>query len=110
MSAAPFTRHYSKRGNDRIMAVFTLHLRNMQTLQHESKAELHHLQDVDKDANPVRSQDDAGATRFPPAPGKGLRKSRFDELSIPMTLWVFRRAAMFCFFSLSRGKCWMVRR
>ena len=36
-----------------------------------------------------------------PADAASLLKSRFDQLSIPRTIWVFRRAALFCFISFT---------
>ena len=50
------------------------------------KAEVLHLSGIGVDA--------VGVTEVDGYESYGLVKSRFDELSIPRTLWVFRRAVL----------------
>ena len=58
-----------------------------------------HVEDDHKDEEFIKPIDDSNAPRLAAWEANGLLKSRFDELSIPRTLWTFRRAALYCFMS-----------
>ena len=86
---------------------------NMSSGKIESKPEVSHLETVpvfnnrdeieialdDTDNILEKPDSDVDASRLAAYNEGGLLKSRFDELSIPRTLWVFRKAALYCFLS-----------
>ncbi|GFZ44385.1 hypothetical protein JCM24511_02107 [Saitozyma sp. JCM 24511] len=75
----------------------------MTTPQHEDKLEAYHVEDVDAEDHDVISKqviDNVNdPQRLAALEGRGILKSRWDELSISKTLRVFRRAALYCFLS-----------
>ena len=73
----------------------------------QEKSNIVHIDDIDD----VKPGEKVGGISLAAYEGRGILKSRFDELSIPATVWVFRKTCLFCFlaYTLNMIDAWQVR-